>query len=107
MRGGEDDMPAVRITNGKLDPKLEKELLKKLHRLTEDHKWIWDNMKTLADKYDNTYVAVMEKEVEYSDINVYNLITQIKADGKDVDAYAIDFVSKVPRRYLLELHARG
>jgi hypothetical protein len=100
-------MPAVRITNGKLDPKLEKELLKKLHRLTEDYIWIRDNMKALAVDYDNQYVAVIDKEVLYSGKNVYNLITQIKADGKDVDAYAMDFVSKEPRRYLLELHARS
>ena len=47
----------------KTDPTLDKNLLKKYHRLQEDFLWILTNQEKLRIRYAKKYIAVEDKEI--------------------------------------------
>ena len=93
-------MPEVRICKGK-----DKIHWEARERLQQDYRWIGENRKSLVAEYENKYVAVMDKKVIYSAVDVTDLMTQIKADGKRVDNFAVEYLSKNPPVFLM-LNAR-
>jgi len=88
------------IRVSRISPERERKLSALFVKYTPDFYWILDNLKKLTDKFPDTYIAVDDCDVKYSDKNLEKLISKIKKDGKNVEDYVIEFISSKEKKYL-------
>jgi hypothetical protein len=62
--------------------------------------WIKDNYPEFIQKYPEKYIAVLNKTVEYNSTDLRELINIIQKDGKNINDYAVAFITVKPRSCL-------
>jgi hypothetical protein len=95
-------MPVVEIGGSDRKISVDAEALKLAMRVGNDKMWMMQNREKLAKDFKNQWIAVIDREVLYSDSEFKNLKVQIEADGKKTDAFAIGFISAEKPHYCFE-----
>ncbi|HLE75910.1 MAG TPA: DUF5678 domain-containing protein [Candidatus Bathyarchaeia archaeon] len=89
------------VEKSRLTSATERVSFERRQNLRADYRWISTEKKKLLKKYLNKYVAVKNGEVVLADSDVYNLVSELREKGVEVDSVAVEFVSKHPCCFLL------
>lgn len=88
-------MPLIKVKKEK-DHVFSKEFKREFHRLHADFRWVLDHMPELRSKYPNRYVAVKNKNVEYTGDTMEGIMEKIRQNNEQVDNFIIEYIEKQP-----------
>jgi len=72
-------------------------LRNKLHNFAEDHKWVIENLESLLEKYAEQWIAVKNRKVIASDVDLGRLREKIP----DPAHTCVEFITREPMEMLL------
>ena len=76
---------------------MSNQLSKELRAFAEDHVWVNDHLESLLDKYAEQWIAVKNRRVIASDVDLM-LLREKLADSANT---CVEFVTREPREMLL------
>jgi len=82
------------IQKNRVNPEIEKEMLKKLDNLENDYLWISANEEELKRTHLNKYVAVKDNTVVFESYDFEALLKTMLRLHEDVDSFAVKRVTK-------------
>lgn len=89
------------LLKDRLDSTHERELREKHQQLRENYVWIFSNEKILSSKYNNKYIAVKDKQVQFVGDTMNQLVSKVVKSGCSLDSFAVEYVTKQPACLLL------
>jgi hypothetical protein len=79
------------------DSLMSNQFSKELRAFAEDHKWVKDNLASLLDKYAGQWIAVKNRRIIASDVDLM-LLREKLADSANT---CVEFVTREPLEMLL------
>jgi hypothetical protein len=76
-------------------------LLQKHEKLQRDYLWISSQKEKLRRENNNKYIAVKDQKIVLADDDVFRLLAKLKAQGWQVDDFAVEYISESPACLLL------
>ena len=94
-------MAILEFRRKRLEPSIEKKLLKKAKEMDADKHWIFENKENLIRTYPNQYIAVKNKKVEFNGKAMTDIIIKIKTSDKKVEDFVVEYVGKKATSFFL------